>query len=124
MGVPAAYCFRGGAGAAELGPHTGTWMPSGATVPAWLPPTAYRLLSAQVPVEEQRNERQDADTDQNVVLVEHAAHFTPVLPELVAGIGQRQAPRQGTQERVGDELAEVHARNARGQRDEGAHDRH
>src|SRR5579863_816992 len=44
----------------------------------------------------------------------------PALAELLADVGQREAPRPGAEEGVEVELQPGHARDAGGQRDEGA----
>jgi len=56
--------------------------------------------------------------------MQHAPHLLPVLAKLVAGQGQGEAPGQRAKKGVDGELHEIHARDARRQRDEGSHDRH
>src|SRR6266516_4756497 len=72
--------------------------------------------------ERRRQHESDQHPDRRVEAVHLLVHHVPVLRQLEARIRERPAPRQRAREGEPHERPELHLRDARRERDEGAHD--
>ena len=76
-------------------------------------------MSVKVKTDKQGNPQYYGDPEGS----HSSADLLPVLPQLVATIGQAQAPGEGAEEGVDEKLAEIHPRYPSGEADKGAYHR-